>query len=257
MKYFRVFICFIVLMSAASAHSQQDEDTLFQVSTIDALLKGIYDGEVTFAELAEKGNFGLGTFNALNGEMIALDGEFFQIRIDGKVYKVSPDEKTPFSVMTIFDADKKEYTTGLETYDAVKEYLDTLLLSKNIFYAIRIDGDFKYIKARSVPGQVRPYPPLAEVVKDQVIFEYNTIRGTIVGFWCPEYVKGVNVPGYHMHFISEDRTRGGHLLEVDLDKAAVYVDQTPNFSMALPMDSDFLNADLTDVETGALHKVER
>ena len=102
-----------------------------------------------------------------------------------------------------------------------------------MFYVFRIDATFKTIKARSVPSQQKPYPVMTEVVKEQVVFNFSDVKGSIVGLWCPEYVGGVNVPGYHFHFISEDRTMGGHLLDASFEKAQAFADSTDGFVMAL------------------------
>lgn len=246
----------LLLLPAICFSDNSEDDILFQASTIDALMQGVYDGEVTFAELSKRGDFGLGTFNALDGEMVCLDGVFFKIKTDGMIYPVSPEEKTPFAVVTVFDAGSAVSIENIPSYESLKSYIGTLLPSKNIFYAIRIEGNFKSVKVRSVPKQDRPYRPLAEVVKDQAIFEYKDIAGTIVGFWSPAFVEGVNVTGYHMHFISEDRNRGGHLLGLNLGEGAIFIDDTPNLFIKLPMNDDFLKTDLTSSETAELNKVE-
>jgi len=70
------------------------EEKVFQVSTIKALLAGVYDGEVTFGQLKQQGDLGLGTLNGLDGEMVAVDGRFYQIKTDGVAYPVSDQTKT-------------------------------------------------------------------------------------------------------------------------------------------------------------------
>jgi len=115
----------------------------------------------------------------------------------------------------------------------LQQYLDNLLPKKDIFYAIKIEGTFKYIKARNIPGQNKPYPQFSEVVKNQLIFEFNDVEGTIVGFWCPAYVEGMSVPGYHFHFITKDRKTGGHLLECQMQDVKIEIDYTPEFHVAL------------------------
>jgi acetolactate decarboxylase len=80
-------------------HAEREPHVLFQASTIGALLDGAYDGDVTFAELAEHGDLGLGTLNALDGEMIALDGRFYRADASGTIREVDPGERTPFAVL--------------------------------------------------------------------------------------------------------------------------------------------------------------
>jgi len=235
MKYIKYLLIIVFAFSIGSCRDSQPKgDILFQISTIDALLNGAYDGEMTFGELKRHGTFGLGTFDGLDGEMIGLEGKFYQIKADGIAYPVTDSMKTPFAVVTSFETDK---TTSLENgtdYEQLKVYLDELIPNRNIFYAIKIKGTFKYIKARSVPRQNKLYPPLVEVVKDQTIFEFHNVSGTIVGFRCPDFIKGVNVPGYHFHFITDKRKAGGHLLACQLQKVTIAIDYTPQFYMILP-----------------------
>ena len=258
----RYIHCIIVLVILAvstvlgCAHVQKN-DVVFQSSTINALLKGIYDGDVSFGELKSNGDFGIGTFNALDGEMIGLEGAFYQIKVDGVAYPVKDSMKTPFAVVTFFAPDKTAMLDTTDNYTQLKTYLDGLLPSLNIFYAIKVEGKFKYIKTRSVPGQKKPYPPLLEVVKEQSIFEFQDIEGTIVGFRSPNYVQGMNVPGYHMHFITRDRKAGGHLLECRIQDVKVEIDNINNFFMALPHGGEFYNVDLAQDKKRELETVEK
>jgi acetolactate decarboxylase len=143
-------------------------------------------------------------------------------------------------------------------YEGLQGYLDEAIPDKTIFYAIKIDGTFNYIKTRSVPKQQEPYPPLVEAVKEQTIFEFHDVRGTIVGFRCPDSVKGVNVPGYHLHFITEDRKAGGHLLACQLRDATIAIDYTSEFYMVLPQhESGRQKSDPNKDRSEDLKKVEQ
>jgi acetolactate decarboxylase len=185
-------------------------------------------------ELKRYGDFGIGTFDALDGEMICLDGAFYQIKADGIAYPVSDSLTTPFAVVTPFEADKTVPVQDIRDYEALQRAVDGLIPDKTIFYAIKVEGHFTYIKTRSVPRQKEPYPPLVEAVKNQTVFEFSDVKGTIVGFWCPDSAKGVNVPGYHLHFITQDRKAGGHLLACQLRQGTIAVDYTSQFHMVLP-----------------------
>jgi acetolactate decarboxylase len=232
-------------------------DVLFQTSTINALLAGVYDGETDFNTLRKNGDFGLGTFNGLDGEMIALDGQFYQIKVDGAAYPVAESMKTPFSVVTFFESDDHGQLNGRLNYEQLKQCIDSLIPTENLFYAVKIEGTFDYIKTRSVPKQRKPYPPLVEVVKHQAIFEFQNVRGTILGFRTPGYVKGINVPGYHLHFITEDKTAGGHLLACQTQHVELQLDYSSEFYMVLPQASDFGEANLTKERHEELNKVEK
>ena len=234
----KIIIYFIlpvfIFIFAGCAGSPYGHDTLFQISTINALMDGAYRGEMTIGQLKKYGDFGIGTLDALDGEMIALDGKFYQIKADGVACPVPDSMTTPFAVITVFDADKTvQAPTGMD-YEGIQRYLDGLMLNKGIFYAVKIAGTFKYIKTRSVPRQKEPYPALIEAVKSQTVFEFHDVKGTIVGFWCPESAKGVNVPGYHFHFITQDRKAGGHLLACQVQQATIRLDYTTEFYMVLP-----------------------
>ena len=230
---------------------------LFQYSTIGALLDGVYDGDLTYGELAKHGDFGLGTFNALDGEMIALDGKFYQIKSDGVASPVPASLKTPFADVTFFKADKTVTIDQPLDYRQLEEYLEKLLPSPNLAYAIRIEGVFPYIKARSVPRQHRPYPPLVVAAQNQAVFEFRNIRGTVVGFWTPKYLAGVNVTGYHLHFITADRKAGGHLLDCRIEHAQVMVGNLGGFCLKLPRTPEFYQRDLPGERQKEIDQVEK
>ncbi|MFA5317057.1 MAG: acetolactate decarboxylase [Dehalococcoidales bacterium] len=233
-------------------------ETLTQVSTIDAVLNGVYDGVMTYETLNKYGDFGIGTFEGLDGEMLAFDGNYYQIKADGIAYPVTDDMKTPFASVTFFDADYEDVVPEGVDYAGLEEFLDSVLPTVNTFYAIKIEGNFSYMKTRSVPAQIKPYPPLVEVTKNQPVFEFNNVEGVVVGFRCPPYVTGVNVPGYHLHFLTGDRDAGGHVLEFKVQQAVVSVDYTPDFLMILPdEESDFYKIDLSQDKEGELEKAEK
>jgi acetolactate decarboxylase len=259
MKIIIYLFLFVATFSwAGCSVPQGNDDTLFQISTINALLDGDYTGSMTFGELKRHGTFGLGTFDALDGEMIGLEGGFYQIKSDGVAYPVPDSMTTPFAVVTIFDADKTLPSRDGMDYEGLQNYLDEAIPDKSIFYAVKIDGAFTYIKTRSVPKQQEPYPPLVDAVKEQTVFEFHDVRGTIVGFRCPDSAKGVNVPGYHLHFITEDRKAGGHLLACQIQNATIGIDYTSEFYMVLPQHNSARHkSDLTKDRSEELKKVEQ
>lgn len=232
-----VMLCISILSGCSVKTTEkelsQERDTLYQVSTINSLLLGNYDGTQSISELKEKGDIGIGTFDALDGELVMLDGEVYKVKASGEVEKVEDTTTTPFAGVTFFEQDTAESLVDIESYDALKTELDKLIDNKDLFYVFRIDATFNYVKTRSVPKQDKPYPMLSEVTPNQPTFEYSNVKGTLVGVWCPDYVGGINVSGYHLHFISEDRTKGGHLLEVSFDEGKAEADITDGFQMEL------------------------
>jgi acetolactate decarboxylase len=203
----RVFIVCLFLFIQQSVLSQE----LYQVSYYQAIYSGKLDGIAPMAEVLKHGNFGIGGFDALNGEMILLDGKMYQVLASGKII-ADPDisDKTPFAAATFFVSQKK---TIIMVDSTMYRTIDTLINNPDVFVAVKISGTFGYIKTRSVPKQSKPYRPLSEIAKTQPVFEGRKIKGTMVGFRSPLYAAGINPPGYHMHFISEDVTFGGHVLE--------------------------------------------
>jgi acetolactate decarboxylase len=237
--------------------SEHPHHVLFQTSTIEALLDGNYEGDVTFAELEERGDFGLGTFDALDGEMICLDGDFYRVRADGLAYAVDRESKTPFAVVTFFEPDLLRPLTNMRDFTTLCAHLDRVVEDRAVCYAVRVDGHFDYVKTRSVPRQHKPFPPLVEVVKHQPTFELHDIRGSLAGFRFPDRVGGLNVAGYHFHFISEDRRVGGHLLECRISRGELRIDHEVDLQLELPAGVAAAAPGMTAAKRDALNRAER
>lgn len=238
-------------------NSSAKTNTLTQLSTIDGLISGLYDGTMSIGQLKNLGSFGIGTFSALNGEMVMFDSKCYRISSDGAVAEVTDTVFTPFAAVTTFKNDQTIQVARPMSYAELCGYIDSLIPSTNLFYAVRIAGTFATIKTRSVPLQSKPYPILTEVVKTQPTFEFNHATGTLIGFRCPTYTKGISVPGYHFHFISSDLARGGHLLDCSIKKATVRVDCLMKFELILPQDRGFYDARFGESATGNIEKVEK
>lgn len=210
--------------------------TLFQTSTIEALLGGSYDGDVSFAELEDRGDFGLGTLDALDGEMVALDGAFYQIKADGLAYAIDGRARTPFAVVTFFEPGLSRSLDVTVDLAGLCARVDRLVGGQTDCCAVRVDGRFEHVRTRSVPRQRKPYPPLVEVVEGQPTFELHDVPGSMVGFRFPDHARGLNVPGYHFHFITEDRSAGGHVLACRLAHGELRVDREADLRLELPPD---------------------
>lgn len=232
-------------------------DGIYQVSTIDALLAGVYDGEVTFGELMRHGDFGIGTFDALGGEMVAVDGRAYDVRYDGQAVPVAPTRRTPFAAVTFFERERQTAALSVTNLAQFAALLDSHLAATNQPCAVRIDGVFDYVRTRSVPPQHRPYPPLAEAARSQAVFEFRNVRGTLVGFRCPAWMKGVNVTGYHLHFLTADRRAGGHLLEISFKDLPVWLDTIHRLTVELPRGGDFGAVNLDQDRSRELNQVEK
>ncbi|MCX6993469.1 MAG: acetolactate decarboxylase [Kiritimatiellaeota bacterium] len=249
-------ITFLVLALLAAAAQAADRDTIYQTAPIDALLVGVYDGDYAVGDLKQHGDMGVGTLNALDGELVCVDGRMFQVRVDGKVYPVPDSALTPFAVMTWLDRDIVLKAVSATSLDEFCRIMDRSLPSANLFFAFRADGEFDYVRTRSVSKQQKPYRPLVEVAKEQAVFEFKHVKGTLVGFRCPAFVKGINVPGYHLHFLTEDRQGGGHVLDLRVTGLDVALDPSDSIYLALPRQGDFNSADLSGDRQQELRRVE-
>ncbi len=246
MKKFEIFsipiLLFLFLNSCSNQRTSSDrvdKDIIFQTSTISALYEGVYEGNITIKQLKGYGDFGLGTFNGLDGEMIELDGEVYRINADGVPNIVENSVKTPFSTVTFFDADRRLNIKNEVECRKLETIIDEFLPTKNVFYAIKIDGFFNHVKTRSVPKQNKPFPTLAEALKKETRFQLNNVKGTMVGFRFPSYIREINEPGYHFHFITEDRKAGGHVIKCRVYEVKVDIDNSSDLNLKLPSTSEF------------------
>lgn len=224
---------------------ERPESVIYQTSLMSALLSGVYDGSTTVADLLKKGDFGLGTFNQLDGELIAFNREVYQLRSDGSARAASPDQKSPFAVMTFFRPQYQHHFTGPVDRAGVHQVIDQQVSSDNQFCALRLDGLFSRAETRTVPCQHRPYKSMPEVLGKQPTFHFEQRNGVLIGFRTPQYMQGINVAGYHEHFITDDRQGGGHLLDYQLEHGTLTFGEISKLVIDLPGDSDFLRADLT------------
>lgn len=222
---------------------------------VNALVEGIYEQKIPFSQIKEHGDFGLGTFDDLDGEMVMLDGEIYQITGDGQVNRVNEQALTPFACVTFYRPLSHDRLESDMPYADFQTWIEMLLPSPNIFYALRIDGHFSHIKVRSVPKQEN-YRPLVEVTKEQPVFDFEDIEGTLAGFYTPGFLGSVSVPGLHLHFLSADRRHGGHLLECRPRQVEAGIQMLTTLELALPMSLDFLTWDFQRDTEADLKKAE-
>ena len=237
-----------------------DRESVYQVALLQSLAQGHFDGIVTVGELKAHGDTGIGTFEGVNGEMIVLDGVVYQAIHDGSVV-IPPDSETvPFSNVTFFEPDLQVRLTEVPDMASLQERLNQTVRGNgaNLFYMVRISGEFPAIKARSEYKQEKPYRELdVALAADQIECDYENVRGTMVGLYCPSFMGGLNSIGWHFHFITEDRTRGGHVLQVSVGSADAAFDATPAFALALPEDdTGFQSMDLGRNMDEAIRRAE-
>jgi len=229
--------------------------TLYQVSTATALVQGVYQGAVRVGTLREHGDLGLGTFENLDGEMAIVDGHFFQVRSDGSVRECDDDVLSPFAVITRFVPDETVALAQCPDLGHLTARFDALRSSDNFFFALRVDGRFEHVHTRAMCRTAEGVP-LVQAAAVQPEFELSDVSGTLVGFWTPEYAKALNVPGYHLHFVSDDRRTGGHLLRCRGNDLRLQIQREGDYHVALPETEDFFMADLRRDPSADLAKAE-
>jgi acetolactate decarboxylase len=258
-RFFLLLSAGMLMTGCATAGRLPDpaaRETVYQVSTIGALQENVYDGTTTTGELKRHGDLGIGTFNALDGELILLEGTVYRFGSDGRVTEMDDRTLTPFAAATFFEPDIIQPVSPGTSYAEFQTAADKALPTLNLPCAVRIDGVFRAVRTRAPRRQSRPYPRLVDALADQPEFEYRDVEGTMVGFRLPEYFKGVNVPGWHLHFISADRRKAGHVLSFAVLRASFACDLTPNLFMALPETGDFAGRDLSRDTSRELKKIE-
>ena len=203
------------------------------------------------------GDFGVGTFNALDGEMAAVDGQFYHLRDDGSVTAVDPVELTPFAAVTFFRGEAELDLEHPYDRDDLLEWVDQTVPSDNLFYAIRIDGTFDSVTTRTVRRQHHPYAGLLAAAQGQAQMQFTKTSGTIVGFRAPQYAQGMTVAGYHLHFVDDSRTMGGHVLDFSIRSGVVRLDLETDLHVEMPTSAEFLDADLDgDDKSDAIEQSE-
>ena len=262
MKIFKksILLLGLVLLLAGTAFAQVRSDKLFQAALLQSLMQGEYDGVITVYELKHYGDTGIGTFQSVNGELIMLDGVVYRALWDGSVEAAPDDETVPFSNVTFFDADIKRENINASSIKELKEILTSIAhqQGKNQFYMAKVKGLMPSMLVRSELPQKKPYKTLNEALEtDQREFSYENINGTVVALYCPDYMDGLNTPGWHLHFISDDGTKGGHVLELSAKDCEIEVDVISEFAMLVPNRSTFDGKDLAKDLKDEIKKVEQ
>jgi acetolactate decarboxylase len=228
---------------------------LFQVSTSAALVEGLYQGAVQVSRLLRHGDFGIGTFIDLDGEMVVLDGVCYQVSSTGQVATVQGDRLIPYAVVTRFNAEFSKQIDRLDSYSKLVSTCDELRDSDNIFYALRVEGRFSDVKTRVM----KPVPEgtgLKTAASGQKEFLFKDVEGTLVGLWSPGFAGSFSLPGYHFHFLSADRRNGGHVLECNASHINITGCAINEMHVSLPETDEFLKADLTRDPQADLVKAE-
>ena len=255
-RILRIIAPIFLLFASACAHSAPH--TVTQISTINSLLAGSYDGHLSLNDLLSYGDLGIGTYDALDGEMVVLNGRVFQVKADGTVAEPQLGQTTPYAAVSRFHPDKSLSIQEGTDYERLGKLIKEALPNEGIFVAVRAHGTFSLIKTRSVPRQQKPYPPLVEVTRSQPEFLLQGVSGTIVGFRSPAFSGRISVPSLHLHFIADDLNSGGHVLDFVMAEGEVELERCDKFLLLLPNDDPSgRTADLSVNRMKELEEAER
>ena len=230
-------------------------NTLYVSSPVNALVQGILREDKSLQQVLGHGNFGLGTFNDLDGEMVLVDGIFYQLRADGSVLIPDLNIGTPYACVTHFSPTNSFAALKNGSYLDLQQAIAASMLSHNLIYAIRIEGIFSKIRVRSVPKQ-EAYRPLVDIAHEQTEFKYEHIAGQLVGFWTPDFMHSISVPGFHLHFLTADKHHGGHLLDFLIEEGKVWLQPLDQLSLDLPHTIEYLHANLDKDNSADLQEAE-
>lgn len=230
---------------------QTQPNHIYQYSLVNALMAGVSESGITTTQLLSKGNHGLGTFVRMDGELLLLDDKVYQLQAHGKIREADASDQIPYAVCTQFKPEQTLHVT-LEHKDSVDKVLEQCNPNaENLFMAYRITGTFSHNKCRTVKGQEYAGQPLSELGKAQFMAEYKDVEGTVVGFRSPKAWQGFFVAGEHLHFISHDRTFGGHVLELEAEKEVKFeVATISNVHIELPTSESFNKAEMVTDDAG-------
>lgn len=237
------------------------DSKMFQVSTLQALALGYSRTVITVGQLMKHGETGLGTFEDVNGEMIAIDGKCYRAMQDGTVEDAGETRGVPFSSVAYMDGCREFELEGNYDMTALKNELNNRIeedFALNSMHVIQIHGTFEKIYARSEAPYRAHHVTLKEMLDTtQTSFEFSNISGSLVGVYYPDYMDGINAAGWHLHFINDTRTKGGHVYELKMSHGNVRLSRKTSIEIQLPKDPAFDTYALKNASKDEIKKVEQ
>ena len=264
-RFRRIFLSAFIALNVMSGYAQSTDvnrETMYQVATLQSLMVGNYDGFVSVGELRKHGDIGVGTFERIDGEMIVLDGTVYQARYDGSVIVADDNTGVPFATVTYFDCDTVVTVDRIDNLKNLAAQLDETIesIGRNLIYVVRVEvPECQKVNVRSEVPQDKPYRMLAEtMITAQREFSYSNVGGTVVAVYFPSFFASQNTPGWHFHFISDDRTKGGHVLDLRVEvPVKAMIDATPYYNLYMPVDASFSHKKLDMDLSKDIQKVEK
>jgi len=252
-----LFVFFLHYTSSVFAQQTTADHNLFSAGHAGAFVGGLYDAFYPYKQLESHGDFGLGAPDHLDGELMMFNGKYYQAKSIGITQQLADTGKTPYATVCFFYADKVFKPGKPLNKAALFSYLDSVLNNQNGMYAIHITGMFKYVKTRAFPPVTqKPYVPIVAMLEKQSFFEFNDIQGDFIGFKLPEFMEGPAISGYHFHFLSDKKDKGGHVVDLITDDVSIEVEMLNSFTIDLPQTTDFRNYNFKKVNAADIKSVE-
>jgi acetolactate decarboxylase len=223
----------VVLWLMPQICAAQDTREIYQVSSREAMAVGRFDDGPTIETLKKHGDFGLGTFDGFDGELILVNGKAYQARVDGPPKIADDSARSPFALVTFFKPSQTMVVHEKTDLAGLEQLIVGAMPSRKIYCAIRVTANFKSIKSRSVPVQHRPYPTLIQALEQEHVLNLSDTEATMVGFWSPPVMAEMSGGGLHLHFISADGDYGGHVLNCEFAQAKVEIEPIRHIEITL------------------------
>ena len=234
---------------------------MYQVSTLQALAMGHTRPVIDVAELKKHGTTGLGTFDGVDGEMIMLDGKCYRAIENGSVSEAGDDMGVPFASVSNFVGERSFTFTDIHDIGTLKAQLNNKIEEEfglNSMHMVRIDGEFEVIDARSESPTYSIHVSLKDMLsKTQKSFVFDNVKGVLICVYYPDYMDGINAPGWHLHFVSEDRQKGGHVFEMSMKSGSGTLDKINSIEIKLPDEPVFDTYSLKEASGNEIKQVEQ
>lgn len=247
-----------VLAGFSSVTHAAMSPVLYQAGSFVNLSSGIYDGSTSFTDLLKNADFGLGTVNGALGEMIVYNKKVYVADSQERAQEFPLSTKTPYAMVVNFKPTQTFELKNINGIQQLENEIDAKIPSKNIMYAIKIEGTFSYMKTRAFDSPTKPYAPLDKwIAQHQHVFERKDQKAVIIGFRSPEFVNPLTVAGYHFHFISNDHKTVGHLYDMRFVNAKVSIEPIYNYLVLFPDSPEYMKKDLVELNKQVINKIEK
>lgn len=215
---------------------------IIQFSTIGALMSGFTDGDLYLEELHNDHLFGLGCSCGVSGELTVYEGDVWEATAGEKV-SLLKNSFIPFIQLTEFKPDRSFNCVQVDDQNFAQK-LNQHIPIANIFIAVNLRAKFDEIVIRRPQRTQDTDRTISEMAETQQVNQLSEIKGQLIGFWTPELYGRISVPGFHFHFLSDDKKISGHVLSFRAEDAIAYFQAKDTIEIKNPMSEKYLHMDL-------------